>query len=198
MTTATYRFLDVGDEIHRDDEYFNGTAWIRTKLSSGTPIKYGEAATRPPLYRRVVSAPATTPGSPPPITEVPAPLSPGEGYRFLSAGKIREKGDEYWSHQDGVWAAIEFGGYPVVLEGQYRRRLTSLPSTASPRCRIPEAIHWNPWNKVVQDHRDGKIMPTFTNFVRRELGLEVPWTPDLASKEVGEPPIFLSKGDKPL
>lgn len=53
-----------------------------------------------------------------------------------------------------------------------------------------EAIMWNPWNKVVQDHRDGTIYHELTNSERERLGLPVPWTPELAKVECMERPVF--------
>lgn len=50
-------------------------------------------------------------------------------------------------------------------------------------------IKWNPWNKVVQDHRDGTIHHDLTNAARTERGLPVPWTPAMADVEVHQPPI---------
>jgi hypothetical protein len=54
---------------------------------------------------------------------------------------------------------------------------------------------WNPWNKVVQDHRDGHIHPRLTNVARRQLGLPVPWTPDMGAIEGQQSPVFLP-GDR--
>lgn len=57
---------------------------------------------------------------------------------------------------------------------------------------IPEhdPIKWNPWNKVVQDHRDGTIHHDMTNAERGKRGLPTPWTPDMGDKECREPPAF--------
>lgn len=52
------------------------------------------------------------------------------------------------------------------------------------------AIKWNPWNKVVQDHRDGTIDEIATNIIRSKLGLPVPWKPSLAELECRLPPIY--------
>lgn len=52
-----------------------------------------------------------------------------------------------------------------------------------------DPIMWNPWNKVVQDHRDGTIHHDLTNAARSERGLPVPWTPDLADIEIHQPPV---------
>ena len=49
------------------------------------------------------------------------------------------------------------------------------------------AVYWNPFNKVVQDHRDSTIHHTYTNRVREAKGLPVPWTPEMAEKECREP-----------
>lgn len=52
-----------------------------------------------------------------------------------------------------------------------------------------DPIKWNPWNKVVQDHRDGTIHDDLTNAARAERGLPVPWTPEMADIEVHQVPI---------
>jgi hypothetical protein len=50
-------------------------------------------------------------------------------------------------------------------------------------------VYWNPYNKVVQDHRDGSIDYEATNRARKHRGLPVPWTPEMATTEVHEDPI---------
>ena len=55
---------------------------------------------------------------------------------------------------------------------------------------IPEAVRWNPWNKVVQDHRDGTIDILATDVEREKRGLPVPWVPALGDTEPFEPPVF--------
>lgn len=50
-------------------------------------------------------------------------------------------------------------------------------------------IKWNPWNKVVQDHRDGTIHHDLTNVERARRGLPVPWTPEMGEIEVHQRPI---------
>ena len=67
---------------------------------------------------------------------------------------------------------------PVSLSDQF------CASNGNPVC-------WNPWNKVVQDHRDGTIDDGATNYVRRALGLPCPWTPEIAAVEVLSGPIYL-------
>ncbi len=53
-----------------------------------------------------------------------------------------------------------------------------------------DPVYWNPGNKVVQDHRDGTIDHDRTNAERAKRGLPVPWTPEMADREVHEPPIL--------
>lgn len=53
----------------------------------------------------------------------------------------------------------------------------------------PDPVYWNPYNKVVQDHRDGTIDHEATNLERARRGLPVPWVPRMAETEVHEPPI---------
>jgi hypothetical protein len=55
--------------------------------------------------------------------------------------------------------------------------------------RLPDAVYWNPYNKVVQDHRDGTIYEATTNVVRERLGLRVPWTPEFGRQEVKDRPV---------
>ena len=55
---------------------------------------------------------------------------------------------------------------------------------------LPDLICWNPYNKVVQDHRDGTIDHEATNRERAARGLPVPWTPALADIEVHQAPII--------
>lgn len=54
----------------------------------------------------------------------------------------------------------------------------------------PDPICWNPYNKVVQDHRDGTIDHEATNRERAARGLPVPWTPALGDIEVHEKPVI--------
>ena len=49
-------------------------------------------------------------------------------------------------------------------------------------------VKWNPYNKVVQDYRDGTIDHKRTNIEREKRGLPVPWTPAMGKKEVHEAP----------
>jgi hypothetical protein len=54
----------------------------------------------------------------------------------------------------------------------------------------PDPVRWNPFNKVVQDHRDGTIDHEATNRERARRGLPVPWTPEIGGVEVHEPAVW--------
>lgn len=56
--------------------------------------------------------------------------------------------------------------------------------------RPGDPIKWNPWNKVVQDHRNGTIDHEATNRERQQRGLPVPWTPEMGGVEVHQSPVF--------
>lgn len=51
-------------------------------------------------------------------------------------------------------------------------------------------IKWNPFNKVVQDHRDGTVHREATDIERSARGLLVPWKPEFSEIECLQPPIF--------
>ena len=53
-----------------------------------------------------------------------------------------------------------------------------------------DPVKWNPYNKVVQDHRDGTIDYEATDRERAKRGLPIPWTPRIGDKEVREKPVF--------
>ena len=55
---------------------------------------------------------------------------------------------------------------------------------------FPEWVMWNPWNKVVESHKDGTIYAILTDIEREKRGLPVPWEPSMAVTEIREPPIF--------
>ncbi len=71
----------------------------------------------------------------------------------------------------------------------WMRRAAGITDQITTNIGHPEAIKWNPFNKVVQDHRDGVIDHRLTNIERAKRGLPVPWTPKLAESEVSEPEI---------
>lgn len=51
-------------------------------------------------------------------------------------------------------------------------------------------IRWNPFNRVVQDHRNGSVYLDETDAVRAAKGLPTPWTPEMASLEISHKPVF--------
>ena len=86
-------------------------------------------------------------------------------------------------------------------------RLRSRPDSERPMHRLPDGsgffiaevpdgpnlsppVKWNPWNKVVQDHRDGTIHHEATNEALAVRGLLTPWHPGLAETEPFQPPVF--------
>lgn len=72
---------------------------------------------------------------------------------------------------------------------QFRYGLDNYTLTYSMEAALEEiekerdATKWNPYNKVVQDHRDGRVDHRRTNQERRRRGLPVPWEPWMAEKE---------------
>lgn len=50
-------------------------------------------------------------------------------------------------------------------------------------------VKWNPYNKVVLDHRNGSIDLNATNIERAKRNLIVPWTKEIGEKEIKEAPI---------
>jgi hypothetical protein len=51
-------------------------------------------------------------------------------------------------------------------------------------------IMWNPWNKVVQDHRDGTIHLAQTNKERKRRGLPTPWVPSMGEYDTRQKPSY--------
>lgn len=51
---------------------------------------------------------------------------------------------------------------------------------------LPLSVYWNPYNKVVQDHRDGTIYHDATNAARAKRDLPVPWKAEFGKKECRE------------
>jgi hypothetical protein len=51
----------------------------------------------------------------------------------------------------------------------------------------PESVYWNPYNRVVCDHRDGTIYQVPTDIERAKRGLQVPWSSELANLEIAIP-----------
>ena len=66
--------------------------------------------------------------------------------------------------------------------GFFTAEVSTEPNNSDP-------IKWNPWNKVVQDHRDGTILHRRTNEERAKRGLPTPWIPEICDVECHQPPI---------
>jgi hypothetical protein len=62
-----------------------------------------------------------------------------------------------------------------------------IAEVGSPR---PDPIAWNPYNKVVCDHRDGTILRATTDIERKKRGLPTPWTPEIGYTECLMTPIW--------
>jgi hypothetical protein len=78
---------------------------------------------------------------------------------------------------DGSGCCVETFYYDVLADGT-----VVCPDKGPP-------IHWNCYNKVVQDHRNGDIDHEQTNTERKKRGLPVPWTPKMGDTEAHEAPI---------
>ena len=93
----------------------------------------------------------------------------------------------------GLFAAVSvwfLPDYGVAASACVGWLLFAARSIQLERTAAFSSVMWNPWNKVVQCHRDGTILPALTNIAREERGLPVPWTPELADPEVRQPPEF--------
>jgi hypothetical protein len=51
-------------------------------------------------------------------------------------------------------------------------------------------IMWNPYNKVVQDHRNGTICHVQTNRERKKRGLPTPWNSEMAEHDTRQKPSY--------
>lgn len=60
----------------------------------------------------------------------------------------------------------------------------------SMEARKGDPVCWNPFNKVVLDHRDGRIDRERTDQERALRRLPIPWTPALGDVEARQPPVF--------
>jgi hypothetical protein len=49
---------------------------------------------------------------------------------------------------------------------------------------------WNPYNKVVQDHRNGTICHVQTNRERKKRGLPTPWNSEMAEHDTRQKPSY--------
>jgi len=88
------------------------------------------------------------------------------------------------------WCAVRVISYATV--GKYSNQVVPelLAMDALKRWNDNDPVMWNPYNKVVQDHRDGTIYEERTNAERKLRGLPTPWTPALGTLEVRQAPEF--------
>jgi len=121
-------------------------------------------------------------------------------------GFLKELGDLQWQYQQQLAACraalvaaervidevdlhhgVLFSG---TTEDQVRDALAKIDAaleSAGPPPKPP--IHWNPGNKVVQDHRDGTIIQPDTDIERAKRGLPVPWHASMGEVETKMPDI---------
>ena len=79
--------------------------------------------------------------------------------------------------KDGKWSKqIRYGQDNYTLNYSMEGALEEIEKDR-------EATKWNPGNKVVQDHRDGRVDHRRTNIERRRRGLAVPWEPWMVESE---------------
>ncbi len=67
--------------------------------------------------------------------------------------------------------------------------MTKIYAKTSRKEFLKNPVIWNPWNKVVQDHRDGTIDYVKTDRARKARGLPTPWAPEMAERECHEPAV---------
>ena len=82
---------------------------------------------------------------------------------------------------------------PVSLSPEFVKE-NSIPESPvivqETKSKETNPVRWNPYNKVVLDHRNGTIDIQATNVERLKRGLHVPWTPELGEQEVKQQPIL--------
>jgi hypothetical protein len=88
------------------------------------------------------------------------------------------------------WCSIRLIAHATV--GRYSDQVVPelLAMDALKRWSDKDSVRWNPYNKVVQDHRDGTIHHERTNAERKLRSLPVPWTSSVGHSEVLDPPQF--------
>ena len=101
---------------------------------------------------------------------------------IMTAHKLRKNG---WTpSKDGKWQKqITYGTDNWTLNYSVEGALEEIE-------KEDKATHWNPGNKVVQDHRDGKVNHDRTNKERKKRGLPVPWEPWMAAQETREADVL--------
>jgi len=88
------------------------------------------------------------------------------------------------------WCAIRLMAHATTgqFSDQVVPELTCTIALARWDCK--SGVFWNPFNKVVQDHRDGTIHHQRTNQERALRGLPTPWKPEFGDVEHRQAPIF--------
>lgn len=85
--------------------------------------------------------------------------------------------------KDGKWSKqIRYGQDNYTLNYSMEGALEEIEKDRA-------ATKWNPYNKVVQDHRDGRVDHRRTNQERMKRGLPTPWEPWMAEMELKSSPI---------
>lgn len=95
---------------------------------------------------------------------------------LLTARKLRKHG---WkpSSVDGKWTKqFSIGGDSWTLNYSAEGALEEIDKEVS-------ATKWSDANKVVQDHRDGRVDHAATNRERKKRGLPTPWHPGMYATE---------------
>jgi len=100
-----------------------------------------------------------------------------------------------------LWTAhkLRRNGWTPAKQGKWQKRIAYgqesytvryYPSAAIEEIEKEEkATRWNPGNKVVQDHRTGRVNHSRTNRERKKRGLPTPWNPLMAADEIKGRPV---------
>ena len=88
------------------------------------------------------------------------------------------------------WCAIRLMAHATTGQFSNQEVPALLAVDALKRWGSGDGVFWNPYNKVVQDHRDGTIHHERTNQERALRGLPTPWKPELGDVECRQAPSF--------
>ena len=91
-------------------------------------------------------------------------------------------------HPVVYWCAIRLIAH--ATQGKYSdQEVPALGAMeALRRWNDESGVFWNPYNKVVQSHRDGTIFNERTNVERQVRGLATPWKPEFGEVECRQEP----------
>lgn len=53
-----------------------------------------------------------------------------------------------------------------------------------------DAVKWNPFHKIVMDHRNGQVYESATNAERAKRKLPTPWRLEMLAREMETPPVL--------